>query len=274
MKDLIFDIYKINELLEIHNQEFEEVIAFLNNNFIQVVEKIKIIKSSYNHEILLIIYLNRDKRSNLRTALTKHNIKNLKSVYININNKSTYLFGDPYITENISNFIFQIYPNSSYDNIAKSKFFSDINFFSPKGKTRSAIILSSNNGIIPIHLFNLYNKVYSVDENINSFKNSKENLKLNKINNVLTYNLDYISWLKNFENGNYSSPGKKNPIGNFLFYYKDYKDFFIKFIDIIKPESILIYNDEDFDLSLNNYLISKNITSYKSIIKKYKLTVE
>lgn len=273
MKDLFFEIIKEKNLLKNTNLEFEDLINFLNIKFINIIDKIKIIKSDYNNEILLLLYINRDKRNSLREELNKNTISNLKSVYIILKDKVTHIYGEPYILDNINNFIFQIYPNSNYSNVAYSKFYSDLKFFSPKGKTRSCIVLNSNNGIIPIQLFNLYNKIYSVDEDVETYKISKLNIKLNKVNNILSYNLEYNKWLNNFIDGLYTTPGKKTYIGNFVFSYSNFTNYFLTFIDKIKPETILIYNNIDFILELNNYTLSKNINSYNNIIKKFKLNI-
>jgi len=274
MKNLIFTINKINEQLENNYQEYDSIINFLNASFIKVIDSLNIVSASNTKDLMLILNVNRDKRNNLREEFSKLNFKNIKSVYINLNNKLSNVFGDPFIQDYINNFVFQIFPNSNYKNEALSKFYSDIKFFSPKGKTRTAIVFNSNNGIIPVHVFNLYNKTYCVDEDIDFYKNSKTNLKLNKINNVLSYNLNYSVWINNFINGHYKTPGKKINIGNFIFSYNDFNNVFLNFIDNTKPESILVYNEDDFNFEIKNYNISKDIKSYNSVIKKYKLNID
>ena len=268
MKELIYYIKKENNLLSSDNELFNELLNFINTNLIDNVNAIKIIKS-FNNTFLLLLDLKKDQRHKIRTMLAKSTVT-ISSAYILVNNKLIHVFKDEFIEEIINNYKINIYPTSNFLNTEQSNLYSDIKYLSPKGKTRSAIVFDSHSGIMPIHISGLYNKIYAVDNDINSNKTAKINCKNNKVNNVLTYKLNYSDWMNNYTNGHYSSPGKKTVIGNLILSFSDYDENTYNFINITKPETIILYSNENFTANIKDYCIIKEFNPFNFYVKKLK----
>lgn len=275
MNKLIYNLKPKNNILNIDFDDavIQEILNFVNKNFIQVINEVSIIFSSNSDAIMLIYDLKKDQRHKIRELTPKMPVK-IDSAYIYYKNIYSLVFGEECIFDSINNYKINIFPNSTYFDTELKNLYNDILFLSPTGKTRSAIVFNSQNGIIPIHISTLYNKVYSIDEDLNFFKNSKINFKINRLNNILTFNMKYIEWMNKFIDGDYNIPGKKFLAGNFILNADQVNATSIEFISHLKPETILVYGKESNPPSIENYIISKEINSFDNIIYKYRVANE
>lgn len=275
MNKLIYNIKPIDGILysDFNDSCIKDILTFVNSYFVQVLNSLCMIFSSDTDAIMLIFDLKKDQRHKLRELMPKIPIK-IDSVYIYYKNIYSLVFGEECIFDSINNYKINIFPNSTYYDAELKNLYNDILFLSPTGKTRSAIVFNSQNGIIPIHISALYNKVYSIDEDLNFFKNSKINFKINRLNNILTFNLKYIDWVNKFIEGIYNVPGKKFLAGNFILESDQINNTTLKFISHLKPETILVYGKRSIPPSIDNYLISKEINSYDNVIYKYRVSNE
>lgn len=273
MKNFIYYEKKENESFNKTNVTLvDEIIKFINSNFENTINAIKLI-TTLNNEILLILDLNKDQRNKIRKTLDMSPIK-ITSAYILLNSKLTHVFGNEFIDETINNYKINIFPNSSFANSEQSKFYADIKYFSPRGKTRSAIVFNSHNGLLPIHISAMYNKIYSIDECREANKVAKLNLKNNSINNVLIYNLKYRDWINNYTNGLYTSPGKKTIIGNFILSFEVLDSQILDFLKLVKPETIILYSKTEFTTDIENYSLIQEFNSLNFFVKKFKCLTE
>ena len=187
----------------------------LPNELASNIEEIKILDTVSRHEVMAILKLKRDKHLQYRKAMEEflESSKNLHSVYTEYKGKYHFAAGEQTIKDIFNNFKFALSPYSPIKNKEQDKLYKKIAASCPKGTTRSAIIIDTHSGLLPVHVSHLYNRIYGLEEFKPQYLDSKNNLFINKKNNCLMFNSDSEKWLKEFSEHKYTSPGKKNRLG-------------------------------------------------------------
>lgn len=167
-------------------------------------------KLSNDIQVTLILY-KKDQRT-IKVAKELLKIKNIKSVYISINdnleaienfgNDTFLVAGTETITEQLGNFKFELLPHAFFQlNLEQTnKLYNEIiNLAKLKGY-ENVIDGYCGVGTIGIFLSKYVKEVRGIDNNKEAIQNANENVKLNGINNAKFYSGNILSYINKWEN--------------------------------------------------------------------------
>lgn len=167
-------------------------------------------KLSNDIQVTLILY-KKDQRT-IKVAKELLKIKNIKSVYISINdnleaienfgNDTFLVAGIETITEQLGDFKFELLPHAFFQlNLEQTnKLYNEIiNLAKLKGY-ENVIDGYCGVGTIGIFLSKYVKEVRGIDNNKEAIQNANENVKLNGINNAKFYSGNILSYINKWEN--------------------------------------------------------------------------
>lgn len=167
-------------------------------------------KLSNDIQVTLILY-KKDQRT-IKVAKELLKIKNIKSVYISINdnleaienfgNDTFLVAGTETITEQLGDFKFELLPHAFFQlNLEQTnKLYNEIiNLAKLKGY-ENVIDGYCGVGTIGIFLSKYVKEVRGIDNNKEAIQNANENVKLNGINNAKFYSGNILSYINKWEN--------------------------------------------------------------------------
>lgn len=209
---------------------------------------------------LIIIHLTRNQFQRFKSISTDIMELNpeVKSIYAEFDNKYYHIGGAQNILEDVHGFVFKITPHSPIRTHGQIDLYEKIKDLSPKGTTRNAIIIGTHSGLVPLHLAHLYNRLYCVEPDKTSFLESRDTLRTNKINNCMMFDAEVDKWLKDFEDGNYTPPGKRQRIGCAVINIDMTSDGSLQALLNIKPETIILFSENKDKIEKKADLFEKN----------------
>lgn len=222
---------------------FKKLPLDLFDNIKEIVE----LTTISHKDTMLILELKRDKHLNYRRPCEQIVLENpgLVSIYTKFAQKYHLVGGQPEVKDLFNNFIFSLSPYSPIKNRDQDRFYRTASSMCPKGTTRNAIVIETHSGILPTHISFLYNKIYGIDVNKTSYNEAKNNLALNKKNNCMMFNTEPESWLKDFLDHKYTTPGKKQKIGLAILNPELISSKGIGYLEQIKPETLVLFSNSE-----------------------------
>jgi len=210
------------------------------------IKEIKILETVSRHEVMVILKLRRDKHLQYKRAMPEflEKVRNLNSVYTEYNGKYHFAGGEQTITDIFNNFKFSLSPYSPIKAKDQDKLYKKIMSICPKGTTRSAIIIDTHSGILPVHVGHLYNRIYGLENLKPQYNDAKANLFANKTNNCLMFNATSEKWLKEFSDHKYTSPGKTNKLGLAIINPAFLTQKGLQTLAELKPETIILFTKD------------------------------
>jgi tRNA/tmRNA/rRNA uracil-C5-methylase (TrmA/RlmC/RlmD family) len=234
----------------------EKIIKILSDDFKKQIKGLSIMPT-IEARSLLIIHLKRDQYIKFKKAaeLIMERNSDIGSIYTEFEGKYHHVGGDISIKDNINGYDFLITPMSPIKDKGQVALYRKIRDLSPKGKTRNAIIIGTHNGLIPLHIAHLYNRLYCIDINKHSSVEARDNIRMNKINNCLAMDEGIEKWFKDFENYKYTPPGRKHKIGLLLADSSMLNLEDVKNIIKIDPETIILVSDKEISKKMESEFI-------------------
>ncbi|MDD3048559.1 MAG: 23S rRNA (uracil(1939)-C(5))-methyltransferase RlmD [Bacilli bacterium] len=176
----IVDIKECKISKPIINEVITLLRAFIYNKE-HNIDSVVIRTSTYSNEVMINIISNSFK---LEQALIKHMTSNIKNISIFLNNNLIY--GNEYITEELNELLFKISPLSFFQ-INKDQslnLYNKVVEYADLSKDDNALDLYCGTGTITSFLAKECNKVIGIEIESSSIEDAKNNLLINKINNV------------------------------------------------------------------------------------------
>jgi len=209
---------------------------------------------------MVIIHLNRNQFQRFKCLSTDIMELNpdIKSIYAEFDNKYYHIGGAQSLLEDVHRFLFKVTPHSPIKTHKQVNFYKKIRDLAPKGTTRSAIIIGTHSGLIPLHVAHLYNRLYCVDVDKISFTEAKDTLRTNKVNNCMMLDVKADKFLKDFEEHNYTPPGKKQKVGCAIINIDLVTDEGLKTLINIKPETVFLYSENKDRMEKKVVMFEKN----------------
>ncbi|MEI6079124.1 MAG: hypothetical protein WCQ53_00605 [bacterium] len=227
-----------------NDKQIDSILKIIPDDYRKYITGLEI-KTSVEGPQMLIFDLSRDQRMKFkRLAPLLEDGKSI-SFYVKHNSKFHHIGGEAYVFDKINNYNYNISPYSPIKTPKQSTFYRTIKNSSPKGTTRNAIIINTHNGLIPMHLSKLYNRLYCVDVADIYSAEAKMNLKLNKINNCLLFSSHISKWLREFEGYKYTPPGRKHKIGLIVCDAAMLTEESCSTILNIEPETIILFSENE-----------------------------
>jgi hypothetical protein len=241
------------------NYKNDPIFNLIPEDYKKNIRGIEYINSIYDGSQIVILKLSRDQHLRFKSLAPLIIDDKKQSLYAEYNGKFFHIGGTSHIVDKMSPYFFYLSPVSLFAQYNYSAFYKKILQSSPKGKTRNAIILNTHSGLIPLHLAQMYNRLYCIDAIRSEYKDAGMNLKLNKINNCLLFNHDYKKWMIEFNQHKHTPPGKRNRIGMVIVDAELLNADFISEIFKTEAETIITFSRNLKNTENALELITKNI---------------
>ena len=189
-----------------------QIIAFNPKTHDGILRHIIARSSKLSNDIQVTLILYKEDQRTIKVAKELLKIKNIKSVYISINdnleaienfgNDTFLVAGTETITEQLGDFKFELLPHAFFQlNLEQTnKLYNEIiNLAKLKGY-ENVIDGYCGVGTIGIFLSKYVKEVRGIDNNKEAIQNANENVKLNGINNAKFYSGNILSYINKWEN--------------------------------------------------------------------------
>lgn len=187
--------------------------AYINKDKSGYLKSVVIRRTLYKNEVQISFLLMR-KFENINLLITDliNNHPNIKSVYqyftnnykeqIFFTSKYQKLYGEDFITENMNNYNFYLYPESFFqiNTVMAEKFYQKIVEYAKPNKEDIVIDAYSGIGMVSIYISKYVKKVYAIDNDFKSHEGAKLSVKNNNLENIKIIKKDFYQGLLLLEN--------------------------------------------------------------------------
>lgn len=231
-----------------------------------ILENAELVYINHPKGSVVFVVSKRDKHMLIKCRLTGLDIENVFTVYAVNGDKVHHVYGPTPIFMKTENYKYILkYPElDTYGK--KALFYKEISFLVYQSKTKNALVIGTDGGMIPVAIAKKINRVYAIETDYKKLSYAKSNFTENRAHNVLGFSGDALEIIASIKAGEQSAPGKKINI-NIIVSHADISKKIVDSISDFKPIAFLLYGTrekvniiiEQISNKLSEYILDKEL---------------